>query len=79
MSDTNFDELPKSEKSWMVVLILHFVPICSCLGAPQWYLGNVVPAIVRIIPLVGWILAIVDLVKLFQGKLTDSEGNVVRK
>lgn len=75
----DYDSLPKSDKNWMVVVALSLVPICCMIGAQHFYAGNPVKALIRWIPVVGWILAIVDLVKLFQGKFLDGEGNVVRK
>jgi TM2 domain-containing membrane protein YozV len=75
----DYDSLPKSDKSWKVVFALSLVPLCSMIGVQHFYAGNPLKALIRWIPVVGWILAIVDLVKLFQGKFLDGEGNVVRK
>jgi len=75
----DYDSLPKSEKNWTVVLVLSAVPFCCMFGAPHFYAGNPIKALIRWIPLIGWILALVDLAKLFQGKYLDGEGNVIRK
>jgi len=75
----DYEGLPKSEKSWMVCLVLILFPLCCMVGAHHWYCGNTMKALLRFIPIVGWILGFIDLIALFQGKFMDSEGAVVRK
>ena len=80
MSDAvDFESLPKSEKSWMVTLILMLIPISCIFGIHQFYAGNPIKALIRWIPIVGFVLNILDLVSLFGGKFLDGDGNVIRK
>jgi hypothetical protein len=71
-------ELEKSEKSFWLVVIMHFIPFCSCFGLPRFYTGPTNSALIRLIPIVGGFLAVYDLFLLFTGKYIDGEGKVVR-
>lgn len=69
----------KSDKNFMVCLILMIIPLCCMLGVDRFYSGNIVKGLIRWIPIVGWIFGIIDLVALIQGKYLDGEGKVVSK
>ncbi len=70
--------MPQGEKKWMVALILSF--FLGYFGADRFYLGYIGLGILKLITGGGCgVWALIDLVLIALGKMTDANGNELSK
>ena len=67
----------KSEKSWIVTLLLCF--FLGGFGIHRFYAGKICTGILQILTVGGFgIWVLIDLIMIIVGKFTDKEGNLIQ-
>jgi len=66
------------KKKMVALLLCALLPSLGICGAHRFYTGHMVPGIIQLLTFGGCgIWQLIDLVQIFTGKFTDSEGNAL--